>query len=81
MRRARSKACAAEYGDEPRLQAQCVPLSAAGKIDPSPAAPAAPAVIAPPARRLSGAEIRHGGQNILAAAKLAAAPSPKQIRR
>ena len=72
----------AEYGDEPRLQAQCVPLSAAGKIETAPAAPAAPVVVPQPARRLSGAEIRRGGETILAAAERAAAePSPKQLRR
>jgi HK97 family phage portal protein len=71
----------AEYGDEPRLQAQVVPLSAVGKIDPAPAAPAAPVAIAPPARRLSGAELRRGGQNILAAAQRAEAPSPQRARR
>jgi HK97 family phage portal protein len=31
------------YGDEPRVQAQVVPLSMAGKVPPAPAAPAAPA--------------------------------------
>ena len=71
----------AEYGEEPRLQSQVVPLSAAGKIAAAPAAPAAPVDIVAPAKRLSGAEIRLGGQNILAAAERAAAPSPKQIRR
>ena len=50
----------AEYGDEPRLQAQCVPLSAAGKIDTAPAAPAAPVDVTP-AKRLSASEIRYGG--------------------
>jgi HK97 family phage portal protein len=51
----------AEYGDEPRLQAQVVPLSAAGKIQTAPAAPAAPATLPPPPRRLSETEKRQRG--------------------
>ena len=61
-----------EYGDEPRVQQQVVPLSAAGKIPAPaapPAAPAAPAAIPPPAPkpRLLRSEIRRGGDAILAA--------------
>jgi HK97 family phage portal protein len=58
----------AEFGSEPRLQAQVVPLSAAGKIDTAPSAPAAPAIAPPAPRRLSSREIRRGGESILIAA-------------
>ena len=60
-----------EFGDEPRVQQQVVPLSAAGKI-PAPAAPEAPSAapaLPPPApkRRLPRSEIRRGGADILEA--------------
>ena len=54
------------FGDEPRLQAQVVPLSAANQIQPAPSAPAAP----PPPRALpapepDGLELRDGYLKIL----------------
>ena len=68
MRRARSRASLLPSTATSRaFKAKCVPLSAAGKIDTAPAAPAAPVVVAP-AKRLSDSEIRYGGQSILAAA-------------
>lgn len=39
----------ADYGDEPRMQAQCVPLSAAELVPAAPTAPSAPSVNAPAA--------------------------------
>lgn len=42
------------FGDEPRVQQQVVPLSAAGKIPPAPSAPASPA--APPAKPEANAD-------------------------
>ncbi len=48
--RAREGLPAVAFGNEPRVQAQVVPLSAASKIPASPSAPAAPATPATPAK-------------------------------
>jgi HK97 family phage portal protein len=65
-----------EFGDEPRVQAQLVPLSAATGIPSAPAAPSAPAspaqpspTAAPPAPKVPADDVKREVRNILRAAE------------
>lgn len=53
------------FGDEPRLQAQVVPLSAANRIQPAPTAPPAATPRALPAPAISGEELKAAYLNLL----------------
>jgi HK97 family phage portal protein len=59
------------FGDEPRVQQQVVPLSAAGKIPASPAPSAPPAPPAPPAKppeKVNGHDIQREVRNLIRSA-------------
>jgi HK97 family phage portal protein len=56
------------FGDEPRVQQQVVPLSAAGKIGPAPGPPSAPPV--PPLRTIERHEFENAAKHVIYSASI-----------